>query len=994
MTTPLAATLTTFGRPRVVSTAGDEIPLQPLPLALLTYLARGGPRDRDHLAELFWSNSKNGLNSLSTTLNRLREALPGVVWVEGNMLVGTDIASDVDDIHEAVECADVDSIVELYHAPFLGNLKLRRQSIEFEEWVLAERATLASTVEMALLQQASVLFEAGNVDVAADAVETAWEIAVRDGFPSPNCFEQYHRILASAGRSSVGAVRSMAEEFGIALAPVEPVAFGVGAAEAQPDVDPAVGAPARTPDEDLAAASATTQLFGCEQERLAIASSVAAGRLTTIIGLGGSGKTRLATEFFEHPTTERDFFARHWVNLREITDGDLVGPAIATAVGHRFAGIEDLAARLVDDKPVLLVLDNLEQILEAAVPIITELIESPGGLRVLVTSRVPLEVEHESLVQLRGLDWTDGELDSPAAQLFLASARRAGVGSDRLTGSNPAAILDVCRKVGGNPLSLEIAGGWAQILSPREIVDALSQSDELLRSPTTHGLRGMDAVLTHSWTTLHERERNTLMLLATFPAGCLTARALELAEFSIASIGRLVQHSLVELQIEGRITLHPLIAGHARAELKKRPELHRDFQQRLSTWCQGFAPANGPQPSGLDAEIANFTSAWSWDAQHGLWDLHRTTLGPLRQFFTDSGRLAEGKALFATTAATLRSDPDPDPVLLARVLEALGWCQTMAGEVVPARSLLLEAFALIEDGSPHERAQLRRTLGQLDLVTGDADAAATNFETGLALTDGSESPLHALLQYDLAQAHHYRGRHEEAANAARSALRAGRAANDAPVMVRAYILLADLQVESDPQRAVVLANEGSLIAQEASLDQLALYFPHLLGQAYLQLNDAGLAERHFGDGLKAASDFGQSFTVCANYFGRAEARLMGAQPDGAISDLTTGIRLALKIDSGRLLAWAAAVSCRLALSQGQDAEAQARALLLLVLGHPAADRSARERATATWHEFFDEPVPQPEATPLATGEPASPDEVAEITLGLLTICAANQRAGV
>ena len=285
----------------------------------------------------------------------------------------------------------------------------------------------------------------------------------------------------------------------------------------------------------------------------------------------------------------------------------------------------------------------------------------------------------------------------------------------------------------------------------------------------------------------------------------------------------------------------------------------------------------------------------------------------------------------------------------------------MGGEVVQARKLLDEAFALTTDDSPSERTQLLRTLGQLDLVTGDAEAATSNFEAGLALTNGVESPLTALLQYDLAQAHHHQGRHEQAANAARSALRVGRATNDAKVIVRAYILLADLQLVSDPQRAVVLANEGWVIAQEASLDRFAIYFPHLLGQAYLRLNDAALAEGYFGDGLEAASDYGQSFTVCANHFGRAEARLMSAQPDGAIDDLTTGIRLALKIDSSRLLAWAAVVSCRLALSEGCDAGTQARSLLSLIHDHPAADRTAREKATSTWHDFFDDSIPQTDA---------------------------------
>ena len=81
--------LIAFGRPHIVrGDDGGEIALQPLPVAVLAYLAVGGPRDRDHLADLFWHGNKNGLNSLSTTLNRIRAELPGAVWMQGSTLVG------------------------------------------------------------------------------------------------------------------------------------------------------------------------------------------------------------------------------------------------------------------------------------------------------------------------------------------------------------------------------------------------------------------------------------------------------------------------------------------------------------------------------------------------------------------------------------------------------------------------------------------------------------------------------------------------------------------------------------------------------------------------------------------------------------------------------------------------------------------------------------------------------------------------------------------
>lgn len=974
--------LKTFGRAHIALDGGEEVALQPLPVAVLAYLVVSGPRDRDHLADLFWHDSKNGLNSLSTTLNRIRDRVPGAVWVEGNALVGTDMASDIGELRDAIDRSDFESVTQLYTAPFLASLKLRRQSNEFEEWILDERATLAATVELALLQQGRKLYETGDYRAAAIAVEEAWDIAIRGGFPSPDYFDLYHRVLSSAASPKANAVRAMADEFGITLLPVEPIAL-------ESNTEPAV---AVTPNQSSSSAGdhvgvATTQFFGCREELDAIASSVASHRLTTIVGLGGSGKTRLAAEFFNSSGAERDFPDRYWVSLRDVPSQDLVAPAIARSVAHRFVSIASLSQGLPDDRPVLLVLDNFEHLMGAA-EVVEELIQRNAAIQILVTSRVPVQVAAESLVRLSGLGTSNnGHGSPPAEQLFVSSARRAGVGEGRLGISQRDAIRDICRKVGGNPLALEIAGGWSQVLAPSEIVDMLASGKELYDPVAVGDLRSIEAVLNQSWSTLGETEQKTLMLLAVFPGGCSTKEALKVAELPIRSIGRLVQNSLARLHVEGRITLHPLVARHALSELEQRPELHRDFHQVLSSWCQSFA-ATAKTSSGsthslaFDAEVANFVSAWSWAAQHQLWELHRETLGALRQFFTESGRVSEGRALFSNVADALESDPNSPPDLLAAVLEALGWFQLLTSELSQARSQLDKALALSSDDDPQGRAQILRSLGFLHLSAGEVDEATVSLNAGLALIADVPGALTASLQYDLAQAHHYRGERHQAEAAARLALQAGRAADNFMVMTMSYLLLADIQVESDPQRAVVLLNEGWVIAKDASLDNLAIYFPHILGLAHLNLHEAERAESYFTDGIRAASNVGQLMTVCANYVGRAEARLLGAATSDAIDDLKTAIRLALKTENGRYLMWAAVVSCRASAAR-RAASSHAKELLLLALRHPAADQEARDKAVESLQDLFNEAV-QIDLEPVAEGDTASLDEVAERSLQLLS----------
>lgn len=970
--------LNTLGRPHVSSDDGEEVALQPLALAVLAYLAVRGPADRTHLAQLFWPNSKNGLNSLSTTLNRIRAQVPDSVWVQGNTLVGTDIASDVSDIHDAVDRTDVASLARLYTAAFLGNLSLRRKSTEFEEWMLDTRTNLASTVELTLLQQSSELFDRGDHRAAAQSAERAWEIAVRDGFPSPDSFEAYHRILASAASPSANSVRALAEEFGIELSLVEPISTdrtrqpGDATQLAQTSFD----------DHDI---GSPTPLFGCEAELRAIAASVTTNTVTTLAGLGGSGKTRLAAEFFGSSEAERNFGDRHWIDLRDVTDHELVGPAIAAALGHRFDDVAALADRLPHDDLTLLVLDNFEQVADAA-PITEELVQANAAIRVLVTSRVPLAVGGESLVQLSGLDTDDRESSSPAEQLFASSARRAGAGDDRLGESSRTSIRDICRRVGGNPLALQIAGGWAQVLSPAEILDALSPGNELLESSMVSDLRTMDTVLNQSWSTLTEADQQALMLLAAFPGGCPTKHALSLRELPINGLGRLVQHSLIRMTADGRITLHPLIASHALSELQQRPELTQSVQGVLRNWCQTFASttqtdADGTFVEAFSVEITNITSAWSWDAEHGLWELHSTTLEPVRQFFTESARISEGRALFKVIADSLRADPDHPTGLLAAVLEALGWFQLLSGQVARAQARLDEALAASTDDLPHQKAQMLRTLGAIQLTTGAIDDATASFTAGLALVANDTSALAASLQYDLAQAHHYRGERDQATSAARLALQAGRSANNWMVIARSYLLLADIEVDTDPQRAIVLLNEGWAIANEASLDHLAIYFPSVLGLAHLKLNQAERAESYFADGMHAANQVGQLATVCANHVGRAEARLLRSDTNGAIDDLKTGIRLALKTGSGRYLMWAAVVCCSAAVHRSELAD-HAQELLALTLRHPATDQEARDKATKIWSDHFDG-TPLPLVDAITNDGAPDLDEIAERSLELL-----------
>lgn len=970
--------LNTFGSPQLVD--GDRVvALQPLPVALLVYLAIEGPCSRQHLAEMFWPESTNGLNSLSTTLTRIRRDAPGALWARTKSTVGSDLKTDLDDLNTALEENDVRAAVWVYQAPFLETLSLRRFSIGFEEWIVEQRATVASRVELSLLDESKRCMEDGDPDGAADAAELAWEVSTNGGFPSPDYFPAYHHTLSLAARPLANAVRAMASEFGIDLPVVAPTVL-----------EPISGSTEGKSTTRLRRANSglgsAPQLFGFETELRQIADSVTRNRMTTVIGLGGSGKTRLATEHFISPETADRFTYRYWVSLRSVRSPELVGPAIAASCGQRFSDAQSLTDHVPEGESVLIVLDNFEH-LDGAAGVVAELMQGNQEVRVVVTSRVPTGIDSEVLVHLDGLEIGEHQTRFPAEELLVSSARRAGATEQRLGDDDLEAIRAVCRRVGGNPLALELAGGWFSFLSPSEVLKALTLSHDVLASIGIEAPRSISNVLQQSWSALAETDQQTLMLLACFPGGCPTTDALTIEELSIRSIGLLVQHSLIRLHVEGRITLQPLVADFALRELSKSREREAEFHGVLSDWCEGFVEstrgrAASTHAEALAAELTNLSHAWICDAKRGRWALHNATIDALRQFFVESGRLTEGLLLFEEVGQAMWSNDDCADGLLALVLEAQGALHLLAGAPVRAGEFLDGAWSRSSAGDRLLRAQILRTRGSMQLGCGEIDDAIASFNDGLEIIATEPAgPLRIRLLYDLAQTRHYRGEKAEARQTAREVLDAARAANDPLFMTLSYLLLGDIEVEANPQRAVVLLAEGQLIATQHSLDHLAMYFPHVLGLAHLHLDRAEAAIALFTEGIQAAESVGHRITVSANHIGRAKAHLMLGVRHEAVSDLELAVRLAVETDCARYLMWAAVVCCQAAIADGTP-EQRVAEVLTLVLEHEASDQETLDGAAAILLELTGVSVSSSHS-PSTSGAELRLDEFGEQLLELL-----------
>ncbi|MFF0684935.1 BTAD domain-containing putative transcriptional regulator [Streptomyces albogriseolus] len=301
-----------------------------------------------------------------------------------------------------------------------------------------------------------------------------------------------------------------------------------------------------------------TSFVGRETDIEAIRADLSAARLVTLLGPGGAGKTRLSQEAAE--TVRAAHPDGVWLaELAPVDDPDAVPEAVLTAVGARQtvlygAGAEGMRAvtdrhsapvdRLAEHcgpRRMLLILDNCEHVVEAAARLVETLLERCPGLTVLATSREPLGVRGESLRPVE-------PLPEPVALRLLAergAAARPGFRTD----DDPEACAEICRRLDGLPLAIELAAARLRMLTPRQIAGRLDDRFRLLTSGSRTALprqQTLRAVVDWSWELLDAGERDVLSRLSVFAGGCdLTAAEAVCGPAALEALGSLVDKSLV-----------------------------------------------------------------------------------------------------------------------------------------------------------------------------------------------------------------------------------------------------------------------------------------------------------------------------------------------------------------------------------------------------------------------------------------------------------------
>jgi predicted ATPase len=478
-------------------------------------------------------------------------------------------------------------------------------------------------------------------------------------------------------------------------------------------------------------------------------------RMLTLVGAGGMGKTRLA---IDAAALVQGSFADgvYFVPLAAINSARFLIAVIADAVGFAFQNTTriDPKTQLLNyfqGKNILLVIDNIEHLLqEAGIEFFSELLACAPQIKLLVTSREPVNFQDEWVYEVEGLPFPrEGFTEGTCLELFLQRARRANVGFSATTNDYPF-ILRICQLVDGNPLGIELAAAWVRTLSCEEITREIERGMDFL-SLSTRDLpprhRSMRAVFDHSWQLLKEEEQRVLLRLSAFRGGFRREAAEHVAEATLPVLSALVTKSLVRRNSSGRYDLHDVIGQFVADHFTERAEEQNATQARHGRYyLTYFSQADGRLRSStqretlaeLTAEMDNFRVAWDWAVIHCEFGLIQQTLRTFFRLYDTRGWFQEGletldRALDALEKAHEHSLLDrSDQVALGHLLATRSWLAYRLANYEQARRMLERSLEILRPlHEPRVLVEALTYLGRVMEMTGNYARALELYAEGL-----------------------------------------------------------------------------------------------------------------------------------------------------------------------------------------------------------------------------------------------------------------------
>jgi predicted ATPase len=610
--------------------------------------------------------------------------------------------------------------------------------------------------------------------------------------------------------------------------------------------------------------AATTSFIGRESEVAELQAAVKAHRLVTLTGVGGVGKTRLALEIAGQLADE--FPDGVWFfELAAVTDPGAIPDAVAAVLGiTQQAGktVSESVAAALEGRVRLLVIDNCEHVLDAAADLIEAILAHSATVRILATSREGLGVPDEQVWPVRSLDAAAG-IDSAAVSLFVERAQGIAPGFSMVDGDEAAAVTEICQRLDGIPLAIELAASRMASMTASEMRDRLDHRFRLLVGSRRglarhHTLRH---AMAWSYDLLDDTEKTVLDRCSVFAGGfdlhsaCAVAGSDDRDDYAVLDLlDALVRKSLlVADRSSGRTRFSMLetirqFAGEqlvASGEVTEIRAAHsRYFAGReadiLALWD---SPRQRQAYDWFTIELANLRTAFRWAADHGDLDV-AATIATYVGWLGAAVQTYEPMAWAEELIEPARAVDHPRLAFLyviasqcwvvGRIAAAVGYAD--AGQIVLGRS---------RDAPPYG---IEAVLGAVYLAIGQPERSAESCRAQLARRRDTHVHIRAWLVITLALA----GSGGEAMDSADGLIEAAETTGNPHLLALALGAYGVAFHDADPVGALNALGRGLVIAQDnsnrAEASALALFLARLEaehGDTVAALDHLTLAIRNF-----------------------------------------------------------------------------------------------------------------------------------------------------
>jgi len=662
-----------------------------------------------------------------------------------------------------------------------------------------------------------------------------------------------------------------------------------------------------------------TPLIGREREVEAVCARLRSPetRLLTLVGPGGTGKTRVGLQAAAELVDDFEdgvFF----VPIAATTDSELVAPAIARVLELSEGGAqppEELLQGYLRERQTLLLLDNLEQVIESA-PVLDGLLSAAPKLKIVATSRTPLGLYGEQEFPVPPLSLPDPESLPPlenlanyeAIGLFLERAR--AVRPDfSLTQENAPAVVEICERLDGLPLAIELAAARIKLLPPRVLLERLGNRLKLL----TGGARNLPErqrtlrnAIEWSYGLLEAGEKMLFGRLGVFSGGA-TLEAMEavcdawgdLPVDVFDGASSLLDKSLLRQEevagSEPRFVMLETIHEFANVKLKESGEseesrrLHAEYFLALSEEAE--PGLNGPEQEmwleRLEPEHNNMRAALSWAIEREEGELGLRLAGALWRFWWMEGYFDEGRRWLEEILA--KNDGAPTP--RGKALEGLSWLSYLQGDLDRAEAVAEEGLELSAEAGVETStvASLRGTLGDVVRSRGEHERAKELFEeSGRLYREIGDRWGVAWSLGSLANVAGDRGDHERAKRLYEEGLALSRRLGDArPLGAYLNSLGYEFLLEGNLEKAAELNEEAAMLFRKQGRRGDLQYVLVNLGWIALLQRDHERAEDLYQESLVLCRELGDRLTASESLEGLActagaegdterAARLIGA----------------------------------------------------------------------------------------------------------------------